>query len=97
MTQDKNPVIWCDNVSTVMLAGNPVLHARTKHIELDLYFVREKVLQKKLEIKHVPSQDQTADILTKATSSSRFADMRSKLRVEQLSTLSLRGDVRNNT
>ena len=95
--QTKNPVVWCDNVSTVMLAGNPVLHARTKHIELDLYFVREKVLQKKLEIRHVPSQDETADVFTKAVSSSRFADMRSKLRVEQLSTLSLRGDVRNNT
>ena len=78
-----------------MLAGNPVLHARTKHIELDLYFVREKVLQKKMEIKHVPSQDQTADVFTKAISSSRFAQMRFKLRVEQISTLSLRGVLRN--
>ena len=95
--QGKNPVIWCDNVSTMMLAANPVLHARTKHIELDLYFVREKVLQKKVEIRHVPSQDQTADVFTKAISSSRFVDMRIKLRVEQLSTLSLRGDIRNNT
>ena len=43
----KIPIIWCDNLSTVQLATNPVLHARTKHVELDLYFVREKVLQKK--------------------------------------------------
>ena len=40
----KIPIIWCDNLSTVQLATNPVLHARTKHVELDLYFVREKVL-----------------------------------------------------
>ena len=48
MPQVKNLVIWCDNVSTVMLVGNPFLHARIKHIELDLYFVMEKVLQKKI-------------------------------------------------
>ena len=95
VSQATNPVVWCDNISTVMIAGNPVLHARTKHIELDLYFVREKVLQKKVEIKHVPSQDQTANVFTKAISSSRFAQMRLKLRVEQKSTLSLRGGVRN--
>ena len=51
------PVIWCDNQSTVLLVANPVLHARTKHIELDLYFMRERVIQKQLEVKHVPSLD----------------------------------------
>lgn len=41
---EKVPVVCCDNLSTVQLAANPVLHAQTKHVELDLYFVREKVL-----------------------------------------------------
>lgn len=36
-----------------MLVANPVLHARTKHFEIDLYFVREKVLNKTLEVKNV--------------------------------------------
>lgn len=36
------PIIWCDNLSTVMLSANPIQHARTKHVELDIYFVREK-------------------------------------------------------
>ena len=40
----KIPIIRCNNLSTVQLAANPVLHARTKHVELDLHFVREKVL-----------------------------------------------------
>ena len=44
VTTTKIPIIWCDNLSTVQLATNPILHARTKHVELDLYFVREKVL-----------------------------------------------------
>ena len=48
-----------------MLAYNLVLHAKTKHIELDLKFVREKVIQRKLEICHMPSQDQIVDVLTK--------------------------------
>uniref|UniRef100_A0A803PW81 Uncharacterized protein n=1 Tax=Cannabis sativa TaxID=3483 RepID=A0A803PW81_CANSA len=38
------PIIWCDNLSTIMLIQNHVLHAKTKHIELDLYFFREKIL-----------------------------------------------------
>jgi len=38
------PQIYCDNLSAVSLAHNPVLHSRTKHMELDIFFVREKVL-----------------------------------------------------
>ena len=41
---EKVPVVCCDNLSTVQLAANPVLHAQTKHVELDLYFVRENFL-----------------------------------------------------
>ena len=37
------PLIWCDNSGTVALAANPVLHMKTKHVELDLHFIREKV------------------------------------------------------
>ena len=82
----KIPIIRCDNLSTVQLAANPVLHARTKHVELDLYFVREKVLWKKVLVQHVPSIDQTADVLTKLISSSKFPLLRNKLKVEDLAT-----------
>jgi hypothetical protein len=37
-------VIYCDNISSVLLANNPVYHARTKHIEVHYHFIREKVL-----------------------------------------------------
>ena len=59
-------VTWCDNLSTIMLTTNPILHARTKHNKLDLYFVRENVLQKKVLVQHLPSIDQVTDVLTKA-------------------------------
>lgn len=54
----KTPIIWRDNLSTVHLAANPILHAGTKHIELDLYFVQEKVMRKQIEVRHVPVVDQ---------------------------------------
>ena len=87
----KIPAIWCDNLSTVLLTANPVLHAPTKHIELYLYFVREKVLQKKVDVRHVHVTDQTAYIFTRAIPSTRFPFIRDKLKVLGLDTLSLRG------
>ena len=83
ISSSTTPVIWCDNLNTVYLSANPVLHARTKHIEIDLYFVREKVLQKQIQIHHVPSSDQLADVFTKAIPSSRFLTIRAKLSVNQ--------------
>ncbi|PNY08092.1 histone deacetylase [Trifolium pratense] len=75
------PVIYCDNQSAVLLAHNPILHSRTKHMEIDLFFVREKVLAKQLSVIHIPGTDQLADILTKPVSTDKFLFMRSKLNV----------------
>ena len=51
------PMLWCDNVSTLALASNPVFHARTKHIEVDYHFIREKVLNKDLQINFISTHD----------------------------------------
>jgi histone deacetylase 1/2 len=75
------PKILCDNLSTVSLAHNPTLHHRTKHMELDIFFVREKVLSKNLVVSHVPAQDQWADIFTKPLSAVKFSALRDKLRI----------------
>ena len=72
-------IIWCDNISTVSLSANPFLHSRTKHMELDLYFVREKVMERKLVVNHVPTEDQVADVLTKPLSFKFFDKLRGKL------------------
>ena len=66
------PIIYCDNLSTVMMTANPILHHRSKHFELDLHFVRENVARKLVYVCHIPSHEQTADVLTKSISSSRF-------------------------
>lgn len=57
--------LWCDNVSAIYLSANPVFHARTKHIEVDYHFVRERVTRKLLDIDFVSSGDQVADGFTK--------------------------------
>ncbi|PKU60143.1 Retrovirus-related Pol polyprotein from transposon TNT 1-94 [Dendrobium catenatum] len=73
--------LYCDNVSAIALAHNPVFHARTKHIEVDYHFIRDCIKSATLTLLHINSQDQLADIFTKALPRLRFADLRSKLQV----------------
>ncbi|GLT99966.1 hypothetical protein SLE2022_173680 [Rubroshorea leprosula] len=59
-------VVYCDNINALYMATNPVQHHRTKHIEIDLHFVRERVASQLVTLHHVSSHHQWADILTKA-------------------------------
>lgn len=70
------PIMWCDNQG---LAYNPVYHAKYKHVELDIHFIRDEAVAKGIEVYFVPSEDQTADILTKALTFKQFNFLRSKL------------------
>ena len=58
--------LFCDNKSALMLASDSVLHERTKHIEVDVHFIREKVRSGIIVPEFVPSTDQTADMFTKS-------------------------------
>ncbi|GJS64180.1 ribonuclease H-like domain-containing protein [Tanacetum coccineum] len=60
-------LVYCDNVSAVYMSANPVQHQRTKHIEIDIHFVRDKVAAGHVRVLHVPSRFQYADIFTKRT------------------------------
>ncbi|GJW07110.1 ribonuclease H-like domain-containing protein [Tanacetum coccineum] len=74
-------LVYCDNVSVVYMSANPVQHQRTKHIEIDIHFVRDLVKAGHVRVLHVPSRFQYADIFTKGLPSALFEDFRSSLSV----------------
>ena len=85
------PVLWCDNISAIALASNPIFHSRTKHIQVDYHFVKEKVIRRDLGIKLIYGKDNYADILTKPLPGPPFLFLHGKLLAD--SVLCFRGDV----
>ena len=75
----KASIVYCDNVSAVYMTQNPVHHGRTKHVELDIHFVCEKVAVGDIRVAHVPARHQLADIMTKGLPTTLVEDFRSSL------------------
>jgi hypothetical protein len=90
------PTLWCDNIWATYMSVNPVFHARTKHVEIDFHFFRDRVADKSLEIRFIPSSDQLADVLTKPLVSQRFQQLCFKLNV-RFSPLILREGIKDAT
>lgn len=80
----KTPVVYFDNLSTVALSHNSVLPLWTKHMELGLFFVRERVIDKTLAVYHIPGPEKVADLLTKPLSQSRFKALRRKVLITNM-------------
>ncbi|GJU29734.1 hypothetical protein Tco_1173323 [Tanacetum coccineum] len=57
--------IFCDNTSAIAISNNPVLHSRTKHIDIRYHFIRDHILKGDIELHFIPTQYQLADIFTK--------------------------------
>jgi hypothetical protein len=77
----KTTLVYCDYISIVYTSSNRVQHQHTKHVEIDLYFVRERVALGDIHVIRVPTTSQLADIFTKRLPSSVFAEFRSNLNV----------------
>ena len=71
--------IYCDNKVSCDIAHNLVQHDRTKHVEVDRFFIKEKLDEKIVELPKIRSEDQLADFLTKVVSSRVFSKFLSKL------------------
>jgi len=79
----KATLVYCDNVSVIYISDNPIQHQRTKHIELDIHFVCEKVARGEVRVLHVSSRYQIADIFTKELPRVLFNDFRDSLSIRE--------------
>ena len=61
--------LYCDNKAAISIAHNPVQHDRTKHVEVDRHFMKEKLTDAIISVPFVKSEDRLVDILTKTVSS----------------------------
>jgi hypothetical protein len=71
----------CDNESTIYMADNPVEHSRTKHIDIWHHFLRDHQQKGDIEVYHINTENQLAEIFTKPLDEKRFCRLHSDLNV----------------
>jgi len=76
--------LYCDNKSAIFIAHNPVIHDRTKHVEVDKHFIKEKIERGHICMTYIPTTEQLADILTKGLPKKPFDYITRKLSMEDI-------------
>eukprot|EP00253_Pinus_taeda_P022162 PITA_22162 len=84
--QQHPTTLWCDNQSAIQLCKDPVQHQRSKHIELHMHFIRKLIHDHVLEVQYCSTDDQVADIFTKALTEAKFTKLRYMLGVQEVVT-----------
>ena len=74
-------IIHCDNTSAIILSKNHVQHSKDKHIPIKYHYLRELVVNKKIRLEYIPTQEQVVDIFTKPLNRDVFEHLRQKLGV----------------
>lgn len=92
----KPVTIYIDNKSAIALMKNPVFHGRSKHIDTRYHFIRECVERGKILVEFVRTQEQRADILTKALARIKFAEMQQKLGIVNLEHAKIKEEIVRN-
>lgn len=85
--------LLCDNLGAINLSFNPIQHSRMKHIQIDLHFIRDLVSKMILNVHHVNTADQLANLLTKPLSQQRLDSLRNNIGLVNGSSI-LRGHIR---
>ena len=76
--------LYCNNNSAVSITHNPILHDKTKHVEVDKHFIREKIEKGQICISYVPTIEQSIDILSKGLPKKSFDSITNKLSIEDI-------------
>ena len=84
--QEEATKIYCDSKSAIAMAKNPIFHSRTKHISIKYHFIREAEANKEIELKHCKTEEQVADIFTKALPRGKFELLRDMIGVTEMCT-----------
>ena len=77
----------CDNSSTIKLSKNPVMHGRSKHIDVRFHFLRDLTKEEVVKLVHCNTSNQVADIMTKPLKLDVFQKLRDQLGVCEVSSL----------
>ena len=81
-------ILYCDNKSAIQLAQNPVHHNRSKHFDMKYHFIRDMVEKKIMELRHISTLDNVANIFTKAIINAQFLKLKNIL----VSPFSIKGE-----
>ncbi|GKC82633.1 hypothetical protein Tco_1138350 [Tanacetum coccineum] len=71
--------IFCDNTSAIAISNNPVLHSRTKHIDIRYHFIKDHILKGDIELHFIPTKYQLANIFTKPLDEPTFTRLKAEL------------------
>jgi hypothetical protein len=85
VTQQRVPILWCDNLGATYLTANPIFHARTKHIKINFHFMQERVATGTLDVRILSTDDQSADAFTKPAIRQMLDRFRTNLNLVQSS------------
>ncbi|GJV54631.1 putative RNA-directed DNA polymerase [Tanacetum coccineum] len=84
LLQEESTIVVCDNMSTIRLSRNPVMHNRSKHIDVRYYFLRDLVIEGVIELKYCNTQAQIANLMTKPLKLDQFEKLRSRLGMREI-------------
>jgi transposase InsO family protein len=79
LEQERSTPLMCDNQGAIALVKNPTHHSRSKHIDIQHHFIREKVESNVIEMRYIPTERMVADVLTKALAKPRHEALRQKM------------------
>jgi hypothetical protein len=82
--KSETPLLYVDNKAAISLIKNPVLHDRSKHIEIRFHYIRECLERGLIKVNFIQTEEQLGDILAKPLAQVKFKELHSKISVQEI-------------